>query len=464
MSDDSDSLMSLSESLEDLSAAQTASLSQPAVVVELPIEFGKRDTKTGAEESSVARSNNSSYEYSYMSDVVRDQEGGEMEPQASLHSLPRWENPSKQTTKLNDVGDWDNISGVSSSWSLLGASNAGSVAASSTISGFDLISLNGSSKKACKLCSFLNDRNASICLGCNMALVPNPCMDCDKEVAHHLQNKVEEYARAQQRQLNLKRASLASASLFVRSQCLVDDIESVHRSAMDFSRQGGICSLPLPALRLLTSRFLDAIRSPTDPNELPFTLCYCFTQVNNVNTIFRDGFGSMSFFGSTPEVASWVYRARNKNATLGTISEDYEEENSNTISQIVPKNATGWIVAIVKDVSVRTTRFFTGTPGQKAHLYQYQCHSTSQALPLAYSLDASVLYDDIARRLVDKLTGALQEFCLDAYSGDRARGACQAGNGDYCFETADEYALESKLQAMLYEDAMLAHRKEPGHA
>jgi hypothetical protein len=52
-----------------------------------------------------------------------------------------------------------------------------SVAASSTISGFDILSLSGAAERQCNRCSFLNGADDGVCGACGVALVANQCMD-----------------------------------------------------------------------------------------------------------------------------------------------------------------------------------------------------------------------------------------------------------------------------------------------
>ena len=79
-----------------------------------------------------------------------------------------------------DEDSWSNLDNsnsgqsVSSGWSTF-PSDVSTSSASSTISGFDLLSINGSSLRTCNRCSHCNAEGSGICMGCGVALLANPC-------------------------------------------------------------------------------------------------------------------------------------------------------------------------------------------------------------------------------------------------------------------------------------------------
>jgi hypothetical protein len=59
----------------------------------------------------------------------------------------------------------------------------------SVISSFDLLSINGSTLRVCKRCSYANPPSTLTCHVCFAALVKNPCLNVDEQIARNLQRK-----------------------------------------------------------------------------------------------------------------------------------------------------------------------------------------------------------------------------------------------------------------------------------
>ena len=86
--------------------------------------------------------------------------------------------------------------------------------ASSVISNFDILSLSGRVVRRCKGCSYHNSENATTCVKCYLALVANPSLDIDLQIAMHLAQKEEEEARKKLQRIEKKRKTLSSAPRF----------------------------------------------------------------------------------------------------------------------------------------------------------------------------------------------------------------------------------------------------------
>ena len=134
----------------------------------------------------------------------------------------------------------NNVSGVTNTRKYSGdnADDTNSVGASSTISGFSLISLGGSTKKECKNCSFLNGKDDTICGACNRTLVANPCLFADHLLAHSLQKKEEQASFRAFVKNEKKRKDMSKQPILVQSQALSNEILSVVESCR-FARRSG---------------------------------------------------------------------------------------------------------------------------------------------------------------------------------------------------------------------------------
>jgi RNA polymerase subunit RPABC4/transcription elongation factor Spt4 len=101
-----------------------------------------------------------------------------------------------------------------------------SVAASSTITGFDLVSLNGTSyQRACHRCTFINESKALFCVECGMTLQNNPYVNVDEMIAQQLQNEENKFATKLVEQQEHKRKHMfIQETLLVQSQIFTDDV------------------------------------------------------------------------------------------------------------------------------------------------------------------------------------------------------------------------------------------------
>ena len=341
--------------------------------------------------------------------------------------------PSRAAAKDDDseASDWSVISSLQNMKEKLADYSAyspndgddASVAGSSTISGFDLISLNGSTnQKKCPKCSFLNGCDDSICKGCYLALIANPNMEADEKLARSLQQQEEQEAFRETLSRQKKRRSLGQETVLFRAQTLSNDILSVIEACRmttpsHCNTEGvGFCALPHASLTVLASRFIDCVDEMTDPTQdfvNPVTLCYCYTgkDAHIMSRIRQDGFGPCARFGSTPEAALKAFSkyglGRFKfSGTLETIREQGCSDNTPHAPAV-----QGWIAAIVS--SGRSS----SVPVSSGNALVYARKRSVQSLPLV-SFDATLFEKDIIRRLVNGLTTACRDFFSDCVLSD----------------------------------------------
>ena len=357
-------------------------------------------------------------------------------------------------------------------------SDDASVAASSTISGFDLISLNGGSiQKKCPKCSFLNGCDDSICKGCNLALIANPNMEADEKLARSLQQQEEQEAFRETLSRQKKRRFLGRETVLFRAQTLASDIISVleacRMTTSPHCDTVGFCALPHASLTVLASRFIDCVDEMTDPTQefvTPVTLCYCYSgkDGHTMGRIRQDGFGAGARFGSTPEAALKAFSKYGDyglgRSMFGGGLETIREQGGLDGSPRAPA-IQGWIAAIVS--SGRSS----SVPVSSGSALVYARKRSVQSLPLV-SFDATLIEKDIIRRLVNGLTTACRDFfsdCVfsnapessydsyqDSEAGDLKRRKVDNDSGpdrrlDDDGKTDDE-AIALALQASFYEE------------
>ncbi|CAB9514845.1 expressed unknown protein [Seminavis robusta] len=336
---------------------------------------------------------------------------------------------------------------------LVGSSNDDeSVAASSTISGFDLISLNGTSKKKCKTCSFLNGSTITICEGCSLALVANPCLTFDEKLARQLQHNEEQEAYQALLQEEKKRKNLNQQPILVRARTLADDIISALNRCLSSKQREDVAfsALPHASLTILASRFIECVDQFLVPDhhqsigsELPIKLCYCFTEKASwrMTQIRQDGFGSNAAFGSTPEAACKAFKAHPRLPGLPSIPENCTSNLWNR--NVVPSETHGWIAVIVSGQN------FSAVDGGIAEIFRRP--SSAQSLPLA-TFDATLMHDDTIRVLMNNLNMACHDFFGHDPAVVQIEDSAQKrrkGNED---STDSDEKLAMELQGVLYDD------------
>lgn len=365
-----------------------------------------------------------------------------------------------------------------------------SLAGGSVISGFGLISINGCSRKQCKRCSFLNERDVFVCKGCSIALVANPNMTADQKLAEQLQRQEEQDAFKDVVWHERKRDSLDKQPILCRAQVLTNDILSVVegcRLTTPFEATvqpecSGFCGLPQANLTILASRFIDCVDEmvQTKSCSIPVKLCYYFTSKEEwrLRQIRQDGIGPNAEFGSTPKIAMdcCPFVAKHgptftaDRSTSTRVAKGFADKEGlarraglQRIQEVddVP-TIQGWIVAILDgdNASLKCT----SVPAESGRAWVYTRKASVQSLPLV-SFDASMMHDDIIRRLLNSLTMTCHDFFGDGYDGPKRRKVESDSGSDkkshnVCGDESvfgnggktDDEAIALSLQASLYDN------------
>lgn len=182
-------------------------------------------------------------------------------PKECAHGGPQEENASTESSfvPVQAIGNMKLVaSDTDTDWSLNSRHQAvDSSCNSSLISSFDLISLSGEIKRRCRKCSTINADNDCLCRTCQLALVANPCLDADHQVALRLQLQEEEVSFRRICYIETKRARVEEEPVDVQAQVLVNDIQTCVNSKLKFSVKQGIEVVPEPNLLELAVPFLN---------------------------------------------------------------------------------------------------------------------------------------------------------------------------------------------------------------
>ena len=279
---------------------------------------------------------------------------------------------------------------------------------SSTISGFDILSLSGASKRRCKACSFLNGEDDGVCGACGRALVANPCQGVDEQIAKNLQLKEERFALEQLQEEEKKRKTLAEQSILVRSQVLVNDVASFVKGC----KGHGFDTLPEASLVVLASRFIDCADTCI-MNGGRVTLAYHFSRKFEwrMTQIRQDGLGSLAPVSTNLEAA---YKYQSMSAILDARGRPFPRQLPRRFPSLasIPEgdpsvaggnyesNRLGWIVATIQEGKVSCLDDETTVPLASGSAIVKTLNHSYEALPLI-CFDAALRKNDIIRRLLN---------------------------------------------------------------
>jgi hypothetical protein len=228
-----------------------------------------------------------------------------------------------------------------------GGNDVTSVAASSTISGFDLISVGGSKQHACPRCTFVNENLCSVCDVCGFALEANPCLETDALLAQQMQEQENRSAfKTVERDEAERQRLLQGGSLFVQSQTLTQDIlrylegfkkRTVARNAktVDPTKQDivGFEILPEHSMLILASRFIERVmKQQKESKHLGIFVRYHFLPKMNglsLDRLRHEGFLPDSVFSvnaddaldATMDSSTYTFGAH-RSVPLASIPED----------------------------------------------------------------------------------------------------------------------------------------------
>jgi hypothetical protein len=296
-------------------------------------------------------------------------------------------------------------------YSYSGAVSTNSVAASSTISGFDIISLSGATERRCNRCSFLNGLDDGVCGACGVALVANPCMDTDDQIAKNLQLKEEAFAFASLQADQKKRKSLAQLPILARSQVLASDVVDFVKNYED----RGFRSLSEASLVVLASRFIDCADACMMTGG-KVSLAYHFSEKHDgrMTQIRQDGLGPYANV-STHMEAAYTHpnqRSRLTKNSLNSSSLPSIPESDTIKVESFETDHLGWIVVTTEDVSS------IGFPAQGGKTIRVSSDfavvqtltTSNESLPLV-CFGTSLRNDDMVRRLWN----GLYQICIDFF-------------------------------------------------
>jgi hypothetical protein len=302
-----------------------------------------------------------------------------------------WSHVGGESSGSNYYRHESNPSGNDCDTSCMASAN--SATASSTISGFDMISLSGATKRPCNRCSFLNGPDDGVCGACGIALLVNPCSDADEQIAKNLQLEEESFAFEGLKTDQKKRKSLAQLPIFLRSQVLASDVVDYVQEFM-----GHGFSPPLEAsLVVLASRFIDCA-DKCIMNGGKISLAYHFSEIHDgrMTQIRQSGLGPDANVSTNMEAAythpgsCWLRKKSLHSTNLSSIPESFETGH------------LGWIVATTEDAST------TCVPAQKGQsvkvssgfAYVRTLTTSDESLPLV-CFDTSLRNQDMIRRLLN---------------------------------------------------------------
>jgi hypothetical protein len=242
--------------------------------------------------------------------------------------------------------------------------------ASSTICGFDIISLNGtSSQRACQNCTLLNRYDSLFCEACATPLQSNPCPDADAILAQQLQDEENKYAFSLVKSKETKRKSMfVKQPLIVQARefkkdvyCFVNEFKNCKTvSSLLKNDTIGYELLPEVSMVILASRFIETMTTNHRLGKNADVLIrYCVTPKwggQFRDSVKENAFPPNSFFSLDFGLA---LRSRNEHFNtwgLGAIPEDVVINPTNSTPMKPLNNAPctalkdniGWIAAIVK--------------------------------------------------------------------------------------------------------------------
>jgi len=312
-----------------------------------------------------------------------------------------WSHVSKRNTTERDCDASSTGQDVASlsTW----ATRETTATISSVLTGFDLLSLNGSTHRKCKRCSFLNSETCVICTTCYGALVPNPCLDIDTQIALNLQRKEEEEAFDLLRGQEKKRKQYYQQRLFDEAATLATKITQ----GVDATRCHGVTVLPKSDLIFHISNFVECFRQ-RDADRCEFVeLAYHLSGMMGSGTLLdiqkhglRDG---VCVSPNIEAAYNYTNDPSSVSSTLFSISEDQNTDADDS-------KKLCWIVATA-DVfaeawSEETVCVLDGTASVKSFRYATHC------LPLV-CFDASLRCDE---HITWRLMNGMSEICFEFFS------------------------------------------------
>jgi len=376
-----------------LSDLESVDGDQEAVVVEMPKPFHQ------VNQEQKKANNDESSDISHSSVPVRKL--GKLNLQSSEDNSS-WSHVETSCQDVQSLSTWN-------------ASADNSVAASSTISGFDYLSLSGDTHRRCKQCTYLSHEDAGICEGCGVALVANPCLDIDLQVAKNLQLKEEKQALKALQLEEKKRKSLGQKPLFIQAQVLASDIiQYVESRKIHCFKTFSITDLVLQA-----SSFIHSFHNLVGN----VSVAYHFSEKDYgiMDQIRRLGFGANVQVSKNIDAA--LSRKGNKTFDVGSRLRSFAEDRDKTFGvgsrlSSIPEDRNGeltgcigWIVAVIETETTCQAEDLLEVGSETAVVTTLK--DSTLCLPLV-SFDASLIRNDS----VSSLAKGLSQICVDFFHTD----------------------------------------------
>lgn len=241
-------------------------------------------------------------------------------------------------------------------------------------SSFDILSLSsGELVRRCKRCKFHNSHDSFVCASCELALVANPNIDIDAQIAMHLQQKEEQDARAILQEAELeaeqKRRQICQDPFYEHARILNSDIREACDSFMSFQT--------LPNHEDLEGQVLNFVKQAVDlpsPKTISFAFkCTHHTSLEYVRTNGLPRNQVLSITTDEVEVSHSLEDALVSFETLQTMSDEpLRPIPEDGMEQTTIPSCLCWIVAILQSAD--------SNHGEAQNVLL----PPSQTLPLAY--------------------------------------------------------------------------------
>ena len=337
----------------------------------------------------------------------------------------------KQLGSKPDDASWSFLSSreslSTSGWST--PASAAPSSASSMVSYFNRILLNGEDHRKCRLCKYINSETATICGGCVRALVPNPCVDQDEQIARNQQDKEEEYSLLQLRLKEEKLKNIHTEPPLEQGSFLFSEIKAAarllgeHFESMDVTLREG------PSV-FLTSQFIEVVRR--QGMERTISIKYVLTPSDRLIHHHLRCNGLRDYeLADDVLTATLLYNQSLMTKSGGSLCSVPEHNHPS------PFPAMAWLVAAVESQSMPIVQIETGLDtGSKALKAPFE----GQVLPLAsFPVNESV----VAEEDLNRAAKLLDQVCQDVFRAEYEQE----------FSTDGDEALAIALQESLNEQA-----------
>jgi hypothetical protein len=288
-----------------------------------------------------------------------------------------------------------------------------SAAEFSTISDFDLLSIGGTRQFECKRCSIFNSGLDVICSGCGIALVPNPCLEADAQLAKSMEMNEKKRAFDLLKREETMRKQIWEQPLLFQAETLTRDILEVVRRYEPFLFN----ALPEADLMIQASRFIEFARNP----GTTISLAYHFSTntEQRLDQIRADGFVPPVETTVIEEVTQQSFDDSADTHRAPTVSKNGSGEGRDDTP-----DEMGWILAFLGSAEATSSNDRTLKVTNETRKIWKMVNST-QCLPIICFEPLYAGTDDVCR-----LYNSLSQVCFDFFSTDwvaSERMLCELG-------------------------------------